>query len=130
MTDHAELGRAVVQDGRLAQLREQLGMSRNAIAEALLTSPITYSSWEAYPDTRLWNSTAERIGAFYESVTAILETVDISSMVPLYYLASELGIPQEELMRRFRAGEYHAEDLGPLGLWISQSEYDKLCGRD
>lgn len=130
MTDHADLGREVVKDGRLTLLRNRLGWSRNAMAEALLTSPITYSAWEAYPGTRLWESTAERVGAFYEAATGILETVDVSGMVPFYYLASDLGIPQEELMRRYRRGEYQAEDLGTLGLWILQDDYDRISGRD
>lgn len=129
MTDHANLGRKVLKDGRLTALRDRLGWSRNAMAEALLISPITYSAWEAYPDTRLWSSTAKRVGAFYEAASGILETVDVSDMVPFYYLASILGIPQEELMRRYRNGDYHAEDLGSLGLWISRDDYDRICGR-
>lgn len=130
MTDHAELGRAVVKDGRLTALRERLGWSRNAMAEALLTSPITYSAWETNPNTRLWQSTAERVGAFFEAAEGTLETVNVTNLVPFYYLASDLGIPQEELMRRYRDNVYQAEDLGVLGLWIDQEDYDRLSGRD
>lgn len=129
MTDHADLGRKVIKDGLLTELRDRLGWSRNAMAEALLTSPITYSAWEGNPDTRLWTSTAERVGAFYEAAMGIMETADFSTLVPFYYLASDLGIPQEELMRRYRDGVYQAEDLGVLGLWITQDDYDRLCGR-
>jgi hypothetical protein len=130
MTDHADLGREVVKDGRLVSLRQRLRWSRNAMAEALLTSPITYSAWEGYPDTRIWTSTAERIGAFYEAAMGTLETAEVDNWVPFYYLASDLGIPQEELMRRYRDGVYQAEDLGVLGLWIHQDDYDRITGRD
>lgn len=133
MTDHlaelTELGREVIKDGRLSDLRERLGWSRNAMAEALLISPITYSAWEASPDTRLWQSTAEKVGAFYEAAMIVLETFDMTDLVPFYFLASDLGIPQEELMRRYRDGKYAAEDLGPLGLWIRQDEYDRIAER-
>lgn len=128
MEDHVKLGREVVKDGRLKELRAALGWSRNAMAEALLTSPITYSAWEAYPDTRLWPSTSERIGKFYEQAITIAISLDIDNYLPFYYLASELGIPQEELMKRHREGKYAAEDLGVLGLWIHQDEYARITG--
>lgn len=130
MTDHADLGREVIKSGRIKELRERLGWSRNAMAEALLISPITYSAWENSPDTRIWGSSAERVGAFYEAANGILETVNVTDMIPFYYLASELGIPQEELMRRYRDGEFAVEDLGTLGLWINQDDFDRISGRD
>ncbi len=117
--DEGSLGREVVAKGHLKNLRNRLGWSRNAMAEALLTSTITYATWEANPDTRLWASTARRIGAFYQDATQILsEFQDIDNYQPFYKVAMNRGIPQEYLLTQYRNGLVKGEDLGVLGLWM------------
>lgn len=118
------LGRAVVADGRLRELREGLGLSRFAMSELLHTAPRVYTAWEENPATRLWPATASRAGRFYTNAIAELAyvkdvlQVDVSTLVPLYMAASELGTTQELLLKWYRDGRFVAEDLGILGLWV------------
>jgi len=124
------LGREVVQNGQLRSLRESLGLSPNAMAELLYTAWPTYRAWESRP-VRLRKETAARVGRFYRSATAQLETlkdegINIRDMVPFHIVATLLGIPQEQLFHRFRDGRVFATDLGILGLWMFQSDLDVL----
>jgi hypothetical protein len=117
--DEVSLGREVVAKGHLRNLRNKLGWSCNAMAEALLTSTITYATWESRPDTRLWNKTAGRIGTFYRDATQILsEFQDIDSYQPFYKVAMRRGIPQEYLLAQYRDGRVDGVDLDVLGLWM------------
>lgn len=126
MYELAEFGQSVVDDGRLKNLRELLGWSLNAMAEALQTSPQVYSSWESRPEIKLWKRTADRVGRFYVTAHLVLDDVLATNMrlgdyVPFHMAASQLGVPQEVLLQRHRAGELPAEDLGLLGLWVPRS---------
>jgi hypothetical protein len=125
-----ELGRAVATDGRLAQLRSQLGLSRQAMAELLHTSTIVYASWEARA-VRLWPSTAERVGRFYRFASEelrILEDdgIELSKLMPLYLVASTIGVPQELLLSWYRDGNFEAVDLGILGLWVHRDDLAEI----
>jgi len=117
-------GREVIRSDRLRRLRERLGLTRNAMSELLHVSPITYASWEDRDDVRVWRSTAVRVGTFYERALDALRFlkeahVDLTGMVPFHLLATQLGIPQELLLARYRDGEIPALDAGILGLWVS-----------
>jgi hypothetical protein len=124
--DDVELGRAVAMDGRLAKLRSQLGLSRQAMAEYLHTSTIVYANWEART-VRLWPSTAGRVGRFYRFATEelrILEDdgIELSKLMPLYLAAATIGVPQELLLSWYRDGHFEAVDLGILGLWVHRDD--------
>lgn len=129
--DDVALGRAVVADGRLMAMRAVLGVTRSAMAELLHTSPITYAAWERKPETILWPSTAERVGRFFAQADAELrlleeEGVDLLGLIPLHIASSTLGLPQEQLLTRYNAGGFEAEDLGILGLWVRRSELARM----
>jgi len=121
-----ELGRAVARDGRLATLRGELGLSRQAMAELLHTSTIVYASWETRV-VQLRPATASRVGRFYRLATEELsllvdDGVPISELMPMYLAASTIGVPQELFLGWYRDGHFDAVDLGILGLWIYRED--------
>ena len=128
MYPHAELGQEVVDDGRLEALRRLLRWSLNAMAEALHTSPQTYSTWERRRDQiKLWPASANRVGQFYVQAHVVLnhllaDGINLGELGPFHVAASQLGLPQEVLLERHRSGELPAEDLGILGLWIHKDD--------
>ena len=65
MIEHVLLGREVVEDGRLKQLREQLGFSVNIMSEVLYMNAVSYRRWESGTGAALRPSIAERLGRFY-----------------------------------------------------------------
>lgn len=128
--DAARLGREVVADGRLKGLRVRLGLTRNAMAELLHTSALTYTSWETREVT-LWPTTAIRVGRFFQNAEDELEVLrehemSIEHLVPFHIVSTLLGVPQEQLLRRYREGEFSAVDIGILGLWVPRAELQKL----
>lgn len=124
------LGREVVLTGELRRLRENLGLSPNAMAELLYIAWPTYKAWEARP-VHLRERTAARVGLFYKNAMLQLshlaeEGISIQEMVPFHIAATLLGIPQEQLFYRYRAGEFTGIDLGIVGLWIHRDDLDEL----
>lgn len=129
-TDPVVLGRSVVVNGALGELRSTLKWSCNAMAEALAVSPITYGKWERRPDTRLWTETARRVGDFYRRAAQELVDVElIDEFTPFYKVAMYLGVPQEMLVKGYRQGRYEGEDWGVLGLWMHRDDLAELTGR-
>lgn len=129
-TSQVQLGREVVSDGRLKELRLALGLTRNAMAEILRTAPLTYTSWENRP-VNLREETASRIGRFYKSARRGLELLEeegvpISELMPFHMVATQLGLPQEVLFRRYRDGEIHGIEAGILGLWLRRVDLPGL----
>lgn len=127
----AALGRAVVADGRLRQLQTRLDFSTNAMSELLYVPPGTYRTWIRRPATRLWPTTAVKIGRFYSATVEFLaqiraEGIDLDSLVPLHKVAMVLGRPMEMLLDQFRAGIIDGFDLDGLGVWIGRVELDRL----
>lgn len=114
------LGREVVNDGRLHDLRIELGFSATYMAEMLMTNVATYRTWERRPETKLWITTALRVGRFFVSSRRTLDELGVSlaDLVPLHAVAPRLGITHELLLHRYRQGEFEAVDLGILGLWV------------
>lgn len=131
LVETIRLGRRVVSDGSLMQLRAKLGLSRNMMSELLHTSPITYSSWERKPNIRLWPATALRIGRFYQQVLKAIEETDapFDKLLPFHMAATFLGVPQEFLLAKYRLGEVNGVDLGILGLWMWRTDL-KQFGED
>lgn len=127
--DMIAYGKQVVVKQKLVRLREGLNLSRNAMAELLNVSPITYTSWEVNPKTRLWPQTARKIAAFYQAATNEISIYGgirrFKNLVPFHLLATMCGIPHELLLRWYREGMFEAVDLGVLGLWVSRSEINK-----
>jgi DNA-binding XRE family transcriptional regulator len=126
-----ELGRYVVREGLLQQLRAQLGLTRNAMAELLHTSYPTYTSWENRKEINLWPSTAQRLGRFYRIAQHEIELLDevgikVYDLVPFHMVATHLGIPQELLFRLYREDKVEAYDTGIMGLWVEKRELRRL----
>lgn len=135
MDDHVEtdeqIGRRVIATGAMQRLREDLGLSRRVMAEYLHVSSPTYHRWEDYAATQLRKELAERVGRFYTAALnelALLteDGVRLTDLAPLHEAAQSLGVPQEVLLRRHRAGEFAGEDLGILGLWIDRRDLDQM----
>lgn len=124
------IGRWAVATGKLKELREAIGLTRYAMAELLQVAWPTYSNWESRP-VNLRRETAARVGRFFNIAVHELEIlqqngIDIKGMIPFHVVATVLGIPQEQLLYRYRNGEFEATDLGILGLWVFQSDLDEL----
>jgi transcriptional regulator with XRE-family HTH domain len=126
------LGRAVVADGRLKQLREDLGITRSAMAELLHTNLVTYAEWERRPEVRLRAATAQRVGRFFfmaEEELKLLQEAGIHNMIPFHIVATKLGIPQELLLAWYREERFKAVDAGILGLWVREMDVARLRRR-
>lgn len=121
--DYAALGQEVVTTGKLQELRKELGLSLTAMADLTGVNLLTYRKWESRPETRLWSSTASRLGRFYTAATRQLEVlseagVKMSELIPFHEVAAVRGLTQEGLLHQHRAGEIEGVDLGILGLWL------------
>jgi hypothetical protein len=132
--DFTKLGRKLMDTGALKEFREGLGLTRTTMADLLHTSTVTYTTWEAQTGVYVWPATAERIGRFYIHAQKQVELlaadgVNLQDLVPLHIVASRLGVPQEVLLKRYRAGEFVAEDLGVLGLWLRADMVPELALR-
>lgn len=130
-TDLERLGQAVVNDGRLVQLRTRLQFSMSQMAELLGVALATYVRWEKYPRTVLHLDTAEKVGGVYKrALQEILwlreDGIRLDSLVPFHRAAARLGWPQEFLLRKHRAGEVQGVDVGILGTWMSLDTYRDL----
>ena len=128
------LGRAVVADGRLVELRQQLGITRSAMSEMLFTNLMTYADWERHPDKNLRPATAARVGRFYAAATEQLsllseDGLQVQNLVPFHVVATLLGIPQELLLQWYRDERLEAVDLGILGLWVEKPTLRRLRER-
>jgi len=125
----SEQGKQAISRRMLEPLREYLGLSRSAMADILHTSPITYTQWEVEPDTRIWPSTAQRVGAFYKAAKREITLYEkdhgkgsLKNLVPFHVVATYCGLPNELLLQWHREGRFAAVDLGVLGLWIERNE--------
>lgn len=127
-----QYGRELVATGKLQQLREHLGLSRNAMADLLHTSLRTYTSWEQRSgDVTVRPATAGRIARFYVAAARGIGLLgeagyNVKDLMPFHLVATHLGIPQELLLRRYREGQIEAIDAGILGLWIRRESLEYL----
>lgn len=128
-SEHAARGRQLVADGELQQVRLSLGLSRSAMAVLLHMAQLTYNRCERRPESadRMWESTAQRLGRFVYLAELTLtelehEGVDLKDLTPLHVLATTHGLPQEVMLKWYREGVIHAEDLGILGLWVHKDD--------
>lgn len=131
MIEHVLLGREVVEDGRLKQLREQLGFSVNIMSEVLYMNAVSYRRWESGTGAALRPSIAERLGRFYIQANKALELLaeqglDLKDLVPFHLVAGAAGLPHEILLQHCRQGRVNGVDLGILGMWLRRSELDKF----
>lgn len=131
-SEHAEHGRELVRSGQIVHLREELGLTRSAMADLLHLSPMTYNRFED-PDNalRMWDSTAERLGRFAYLAELTLHELEadgikLSELTPLHLVAMTHGMPQEVILSWYRNGDIHGVDLGVLGLWIHKDDLHML----
>lgn len=134
MSEWTDLGRSVVADGRLEELRHRLGLNRSSMAYLLQTAVAIYTSWERRPEMTLRPATATRVGRFYHLAELQWdlmkeEGIDIKQLIPLHHALTQLGVPQELLLRMYRNGAFHAEDLGILGLWVYEEDLELIRDR-
>jgi transcriptional regulator with XRE-family HTH domain len=124
----AVLGRSIVAQGLLRPLRENLGLTRTAMANLIGTNPVTYATWEErLGSIDIWDATAVRVARFYRLTMRQIdflaeEGVEVGDLIPLAALASRLGVSQAFLLKRYREHMFEAEDLGVLGLWVHKVE--------
>ena len=124
-------GRRAWENDALLEMRERLGLTRNAMAEFLGTSQATYKTWEE-GTVAMYSSTFQRIGRFLLLAHRQLEWLaqhdcDISELIPLHKVAGQLGVPHEILMSRYREGLFSADDLGILGLWVDREDMEQIA---
>lgn len=127
--EHEQYGRNIITSSELLPLRNELGVSRTAMAEILRLSPITYYHCEDNPQfgTRIWSGTAQRVGRMCWLTRITLnhlyeDNVDIRRLTPFHRLPVKTGWPQEVLLNWYRQGRIAAEDLGILGLWVHDDD--------
>jgi len=128
-----ELGRMVVATEKLRELRELVGLSRTSMADLIHVTRSIYMHWESFPQVKLRPESAARIGRFYRHATAQLtalaaDGLNIDNLMPVHMVSTKLGVGQEVLLKRYREGAFHAEDLGMLGLWLYRDELEFVAG--
>jgi len=129
----AVLGRSIVAQGLLQPLRENLGLTRTAMANLIGTNPVTYATWEERRGAiDIWDVTAVRVARFYRLTMRQMDfltesEVAVDELIPLTALASRLGVSQAYLLKRYRENAYEAEDLGILGLWVYKIDIPRIA---
>lgn len=108
----------------LIQLRQQLGLSRHAMAELLYTHQQTYRGWEE--GAKPHKAAQDRIRRFVDSANNQLDQlvpqgVSIKNLIPLNIAAAVLGVPVESLFRAYRKELFPGVDLGILGVWVDNN---------
>lgn len=127
-----ESGRWAVSSGSLQALRLRLGLNRNSMAYLLQTTVAIYTSWER-DSVNLRSTTAARIGRFYHLANKQLELLEeedikINTLTPLHHAITQLGVPQELMMKMYRRDDFEAVDLGILGLWLYEEDLEEIRG--
>lgn len=132
-SEHTDAGRQLIVDGGLLRLREQLGLTRLAMADLLQMSPVTYNRCEdnAPEMKRMWNSTAERLGRFAYLAARTMQVltedgIGFTNLIPLHLAAMGLGLPQDQILTWIRAETIDFEDLGVLGIWLYREDLPKF----
>lgn len=124
-------GRKAVANGDLEIVRRHLGLNRNSMAYLLQTTVGIYTSWERNRSIRLRPETAARIGRFHHLAQRQLELIEqdgikISLLTPLHHAITQLGVPQELMLKMYRRGDFEAVDLGILGLWLYEEDLEQI----
>lgn len=118
------IGYAVVQLRWLEGLRERMGLSRNALAELMGTSPVTLKRWEE-GEVRVWAKSAVAIGKFHLEALKQLER-----MQELGYAGTDLVLLDRVsgmLGGSIQEGVHLEEvDLGVLGVYAKRSQVDSI----
>lgn len=125
------LGRAVVADGRLAQLQTRLQFSMAQMGELVGVAAGTYHRWIRNPGTDLHEASAERVGAIYQRAVDEIawlreDGIRLDSLVSFHRAATRLGRPHELLLAKARQGTIPSIDMGVLGLWMTMDTYTAL----
>ena len=124
-----KIGRNIIKEGKLEELRKVLGVSRNFMSELLYISATTYRNWVEQPGRgeKMWNKTAARVATFFTEVHAELaalaeDGVELHELMPLYECAQRSASTQEYILSQYRSGTFKGMDLGVLGIWIFRDQ--------
>lgn len=122
----AKAGYAAVLGGELADLRDRLGMTRNAQARLIGVEGESLRRWEAM-ERGMNIDTAIRVGEWLWGARKALESmgsIPYGDLVPISH-AAKSGIPEQELEAACDRGEYRHERLGVLGTFIYRGKGER-----
>jgi hypothetical protein len=129
------IGRKIVKDGELPTYRKTFMLSITRTAQILGTSTKVVRQWEQNPrmTTRMHSMSAARLGQLTNQLDGLTldlhqENLEPHDLVPLWYLASGLGISPNSprLAQKCQAEEITCFDLGILGTYILRAQADAL----
>lgn len=130
------LGRTVVTEQKLTQLRRRLGVSLSYMSELMDLSVSTYRNWELNPElgVLIRAQLAIKAGRFYQRAVETLEGLQldgdltIEDLIPFYAYAEVTGQPVEFVLEQCRRGliSLTIYDLGILGPWIQRDQLPHL----
>jgi DNA-binding XRE family transcriptional regulator len=122
--DLIKLGYRVVMNGELAQLREKVGMSRNAQANLIEVVSNSLARWEAL-ERSMNIETAQRIGEWFWGAQQALKAapgLDFDLLICGAKAAQSLHVPIEDLDEIIAERKLRHEKLGVLGTFIYATE--------
>ncbi|MGH7252854.1 MAG: helix-turn-helix domain-containing protein [Nitrospiraceae bacterium] len=121
--DLLELGYRVVLTGNLKQLRDFVGLTRNAQANLIGVEAESLRRWEEKRQAMNLD-TAERIGEWYWGAEQALDSagdLNFDILMSAARAAQHMGIPFAEIESAIVANGIKHERLGVLGLFLYRS---------
>jgi len=127
-----KLGISSVLGGGLRELREKVGLSRNAQAHLMEVTPDALKRWEDAVQG-MNSQSAARVGEWVWAARRVIEEVEqeglkFEDLVPLSTASQYLAMSAEEVLERCRTGALQCEDLGVLGRFVYRSYIPRLEG--
>lgn len=126
-TSLIELGREIVHDLDLKRLRERFGISRTTQAHMIGVSPTALREWES--GVSLSRTSAQRIGAWYQTFREYVQTIDPKvaealtngELVHVTIASQQLAMSWGTITEKCQAGALRCISLGPLGTYVYRS---------
>lgn len=124
------LGQMVTIGGDLQELREQIGLSRNAVAKLVPVSLAALRKWET-GEQAIGTHSAVRIGEWYWGATRVLEDMEseglkISDYIPLPTAAQYLSLSRVDVEEKCQKGKLECIGFGVLGTWVPRAQIPAL----